>query len=427
MNPKKILLAIFVFVFFLGSPYFLLKSLGLRPDLKNRRLVRTSALFFKTYPPASEVVIRGYGSKRTHFLTGNLLWSGLPSRTPLYIEVKKKGFRSYVKETELVPQTTLELKHLVLFPSKPFFEIFSIGKVLQIKGFGGTIFILEKGLNENIYRLWVITSKNKELWWEDVIMPQRMIPLGERRVLLGFENSSVYIKEGRGYSFSFPVLKAIAEGDNIWLLDTALNLYLWRGKLELVERPVEDFKFFDKRVWLKKEGMWADKQGRGWDHPFDLEDVKREVRKENTLFFLTYKGELWLYDLARKWEPPSLIAEEVLDFKMRPDGSAFVYLSKNREVWLYALGDLYYPEIFKKGEKRFLTRQAFPVNDLEWLGSNFLVLGSREGVRIAEIDRRGGLNTWLVFSQPGYKIWVLEKRIFWFDGEKLYSSQKLVP
>ena len=96
---KRILIIVFIIIFFLGGPLAIFYSRGYRFDWESRKVVKSGGLSFKTKPESCEIYLDGKPKKRTDFLFGNAFIKNLVPKK-YNIRIEKEGYFPWEKSRD---------------------------------------------------------------------------------------------------------------------------------------------------------------------------------------------------------------------------------------------------------------------------------------------------------------------------------------
>lgn len=133
-RTRYILLAVFILIFLIITPYLLLYSQGYRLDWQRKTLVKTGNLYLVSRPEGALVLLDGK-SYKINVLEKFLFYkkffglSRLRSTTPTLIDhllpkeylltLKKDGYFSWQKRVKIIPEKTIIFRDVLLFAQEP--------------------------------------------------------------------------------------------------------------------------------------------------------------------------------------------------------------------------------------------------------------------------------------------------------------------
>lgn len=117
------------------------------------------------------------------------------------------------------------------------------------------------------------------------------------------------------------------------------------------------------------------------------------------------------------------IGENIIGVNLSDDLKKLLYWGQN-EIWVLYLEDYLIQPIKFKGDKDLIIRLSFTINDSFWCpDAEHILISSQNSIKITEIDSRDVRNTidFLNGSLPYFS--KTNKKIYYIDGEKLYSAR----
>lgn len=160
-RTRTFIFILFVFLFALGAPSAVFYSQGYRVDFEKKKIVRTGGLYFRVSPGRANVYLNGEFEKGTSLLTNSAYIENLLPKS-YKIEIKKDGFRSWVKTLEVKEKEVTEAENIVLFPESPQFTILDRG-VLPLITASVTSTDKKKFIETDGYEIWIMPlEKDRE-------------------------------------------------------------------------------------------------------------------------------------------------------------------------------------------------------------------------------------------------------------------------
>lgn len=411
-KTRRILFFVLFFIFVFLAPLIILYSQGYRFDFEKKKLTQTGGLFLKIIPKKADVYLEKKLIKKTDFLSGSLFIKNLLPKK-YKIRVEKEGFHLWEKTLEIKEKEVTEAKNIILFSKNPRFDI----------------------LFENIENFWfspdekkiIFYEKNQEGWnliLYDLEKNLKKHLISEKEICL---NGCAFLdlKWTENLKKVYLILK-IKDTLKKFVLDTEKNSSVSLQEITTSSEDIIASIIVDKnKYYLDKSGYLFKNQEKITENPFPL---KKEVEYSLEVFqdFIFLKEGKTLYFFNPKTKSLELFFEEINDLKISPDKKKMVYFS-NSEIWVLFLKEKLNQPQKIKGEKVFLARFSEKIDDVFWLGSDYLVFNSGNQIKISEIDDRDKINIidFANFEKPKIFFNQLNKKLYILSRGKLFFSEKL--
>jgi len=410
--------------------YIILYSLGIKIDLKNRRLEKTGMLFIKADPSDSTVRIDGKIVGEETPLKVRWLFPG-----QYQVKVCKDGYQCWQKAVEIKPGLVKEEKSIRLFLINPEQRLVARAQkttFLENKQ-GGYLFNKKKiiffslspdrkrpvaVLKEDIKQVQVNTNQTKAL-----INQKLVIDLLSGKTLVDLK------RQFPGYrNFNFP-----ADDPNLLISQFKNNLYL----IDLRTKKADKFWRIDPKISYRwdRDGIWflnkkkkparlylIDWSGRRRmitqgeietkieenNKSLELADLKLVKRSEKVLL-QDDEGHFFQVQNNRLIYLGSAVSD--LKFDTRTE-SRYLFATDQGEIWLNTP-----PEKSSDKEKRLVTRLTNQPSNLNFLGYGYLTYLAVGSLKIC--DYCGSNNIVILPNTKISKYWVLdEKNILIFTDDQ---------
>ena len=439
-RTRTILFLICLLSFLLVAPSVLFYAKGYRVDFETKRVVQTGGLFLRIWPRNAEVYLNEKLKKKTDFFFNSVLIQNLLPKK-YRIEVKKDGFHPWEKTLTIKGREVVTAKNIILFPKTPVFTILSenvekfwfspnqkkiILKEANEDSWSLKLYQLDKEIKSHLIDEGDIrfrfSEKQNGLGAKNVIIPSGAKVFPKKVDLLGLEFSEnskeIYLEVGLAEQIKYFIL----EIDEI------------PPTLTEKEAPQPPFKNIITYQKINNNIYSLDDSG----HLFKDGDrltgeafpVKAETDYALKIFqdFVFLQEEKTLYQLNPDSKAFEKLFEKMSGLKVSPYPSEKLAYFSNHEIWILFL---------ERAEERqrkavpqlFLTRLSEKINDLFWMGSNYLIFNTDEKIKIIEIDVRDGIN---IVNLAEFKkaeiFWnKMEKRLYVLSENKLLYSSVLLP
>ena len=205
-RDRTIIFIVCFVVFALAAPAAILYSQGYRIDFNNKKIVQTGGFYFKAWPGRAEVYLNGKFEKNTAMITNAVFIINLLPKN-YEIEIRKNGYRPWVKNLAIMEKEVTEAKNIVLFPENPQFTAI---KQMPSK-------IISSATSTDGNKIW--ESNNYEIW---IVLPEK----NEKVFLTRFSEKIENIFWLNDYYLIFNVgnkikIAEIDNGDGLNIIDLA--------------------------------------------------------------------------------------------------------------------------------------------------------------------------------------------------------------
>lgn len=405
MLKKKTLFIIFLaFVFILFAPVLVLYANGYRIDFRKFKILKTGAIYIKTYPNVTDVFINGKFIKKTDLFLGEaFLKNLLPAN--YNIEIKKDGYFPWQKNLEVFPGLVTKADNIFLFKEKlnlkkiaenlDYFFVLSEDKILIKEKNTFNFWFFDKNDNS----LNKIFDEKKEKLNSKIINFKVFFSSNKNQLLFEF-----FLNNGKREFFKFNILEnslKLVEFKNINLknlerieildngeiyLKVGKNLYKKTDKEKLPKLILNNVLTFisyqkflyyldDKgylvrfnRLSLKKEIL-------------STEPIKIRIENKKSKFkievfqdkiFLLKSDELFYFDNGKFKK----IIDNVEKFGTKTKNNQVLIL-KNQEIWIFDLKTL---------EVKFLARFSKKIKNSYFLNPFYIVFQKDDDLEVIEKD-----------------------------------------
>jgi len=420
-KTRTILFLIFTLLFFLVSPLIIFYSLGYRLDFENKKIAKTGGLFLKIFPKQTQVYLDNKSIKKTDFIFGSVLIENLLPKNYM-VRAEKKGYFPWEKFLEIKEGEVTEAKEVILFPKNPEFEIL----LTEVKNF----WISPDGRK-------IISQKTEGDGWSLKFYDP------ERKIEIGLINEKEINQKGAtlmNLDFSRDLNEINLEveiEEKLKIFSILLNEtppFLREKELEKLPFDVIAFQKTESNIY------YLDNFGFVFKTDISLREILRLNReafsiKDGMEYKLIIFGD-WvflkegncLYYLNFEFNSFEKLFGEISNLKISPDNKNLVVFSDS-EIWVVFLEEKSDQPRKKAGEKIFITRLSEKIEDVFWIGPNYLVFNSGNKIKICEIDDRDKINIYDFGKFEAQKIFwnELNKKLYVLIGEELFTSEKLLP
>lgn len=452
-RTRTILFFASFFLFLLVTPYVILYSQGYRIDLKERRITKTGAFYFKISPKGGDIFINGKLKKKTDFLFNSALVENLLPRK-YEVEIRKNGFYPWKKNLEVLPGLVTEAKNIYLIPKEVNFEILAKNVEKFFPSASGRKIIL-KETDDNGWYLEIYDTEKKVKGYlisktgiseePDIELLDVMWSDDEKGVILrlrGAEEKYLFLEPVNNSTgliamdFLPEKIKNLSFNPKnslrIFFLIEKNGFTLFEGDLErktihLLLTDIIAYQIYnDKIYWLSKEGelLRSDFAGQSetlTSEPFPLKnDSGYQIVIVNSKIFLKNEGVIFLFnEESKKIEQ---IARETKDLRVSYNLKKIVLWS-SAEIWVFCLKTEEEQPEKVAGEKTFLIRLSESIGRVYWLTDHYLIFDAGSEIKIIEIDDRDRVQNWTITSFQNPEIFFNQKNkeLFVLNEGSFYS------
>ena len=455
---KKILVLIFVVLFFSAVPVAIFYSQGLRIDFENKKIVKTGGLSFKVWPKQCRIYVDDKFKKKTDFLLGEAFIKNLlPQKYDIRIE--KTGYFPWSKTLEVKEGLVTEAKNVILFPQKNNFSFLlpsvkdyffspdqkkAILEITSEEGWRLEILYLEENTQEALLKEedlakeanfigleWSPDSRNILIEVEIEKENKYFLfnTLDKKEISLDYFNKIKEVSFNPGNSQEVFVIKEFNGGVALFKSN-----YSQKQLAQPLIKDLITYKISEGNIlWLNPDGMLilSGPSGEKFETlTTELFPIKEEATYDietfSPLIFLKENGDLWQMDSSEKKFEKFFDSSENL--KLSPDSKKLA-IANNYEIWILFLTNISEQPQRSFGDKIFLTRFSQKINDLFWLNPEYLIFDTGDKIKIAEIDNRDRLNIVEIESFKDPQIFWNEEfeRLFMLSENNLYSLTSLLP
>lgn len=461
----KIIFVLFI-LFFLITPttIFYIQGYRINFNLSNgaKIITKTGGFYFNIVTPKNvEIYINNRLKSKTNFFSNNIfLKNYLPKKYK--IEIKKKGFHTWMKNLEVKEKYVTEIKNVVLIPENPNF-------LFLMKNIENYFFSPNKEkiiIKENLKNNWKLYLYNiNDNTKNDLINEKDISKENINLIDLKFSNDSKKIliktkinKKNKYYFFLIDLEKnsnAISliyesnsnnddEQEIFFNPENSQKLFILeknnlfekdlkrKTKIKLLEKIVtflssdKDIYYIDDSGFVFKTNFSFQNKEKINEIPFLLQDKQKyKINIFLEEIFIQDKNNLYLFNTNTKTFEKFF--ENYKEIKISPDFKKLAYFS-DYEIWIMYLTTIQDQPPKIKGEKTFITRVSKKIGDVFWLNSHYLIYNSEDEIKIAEIDDRDKINIVDLIKYKSPKIyWAgIYKKLFLLSENNLYSLKILV-
>jgi len=459
-RARTILFFICSALFFLTVPLVILYSQGYRLDLEKRKIVKTGAFYFKTFPKEAMVFIDRKLEKSTDFFFGATLIENLLPKKYL-VSIEKLGRQAWKKNLEIKEAQVTEAKNIILVPEDLKYGLLE----KDVKEFSfspdGRKIVFKKDILDEKENPWTLKLYDLERGIKSHIVDKKQ--LSEKEViLLGIiwapDSERIILKTEIEKEVKFflldlkespPNLKALGslegaeqvffhpkDSQKVFFskkLEGSLVLFAGsfeNGSESLASKDMIAYKISEDGIfWMSKDGSlqksdFSERSQKLNFEPFPIGQEPIEIEVFNSNIFLKESGKLFLLnENLRKFQE---IGNNLEAFKISPDAKK-ICLWNGNEIWLVYLKEEQGQPEKKAGEKIFLTRFSEKIGKVFWLTSHYLIFNVESKIKIVEIDDRDEIQTWDLsdFKNPEIYFNQKDKKLYIFSGENIFVSEKL--
>jgi hypothetical protein len=460
MTKKQRTLLFFftTFFFLIVSSAVIFYSQGYRLNLREKKIEKTGAFYFKVIPKNVTIELDNKKRKKTDIFFGTAYIDNLLPRA-YQVTISKEGYHPWQKKLEVKEKEVTEAKNIILFPFKVSFSTISDNVIdFFFSPDNKNLLTIEKNKEDWEIKNYDLKNNIKKhlLSFKDLVLKEKELPTLEfspdsKKILLKVKkkekeqfflvnlekdtNSSLsqlnfldekvdkisfspknnqelfLLKEGK-------LLKANLEDKKISspLLDNILTFYLDK----------DDIYYLDKNGFVYKDDYSLNKKEKINLTNFPVKKEKNyEINLLNNFLFLKEEKGIYLFEAqSNSFEK---FFEENKGIKISPNFKKAVYWS-DYEIWIFFLEAQEEQPRKNAKENLFLARFSEPIKEVFWLNSDYLIFRVGKEIKIVEIDDRDKINI-INFSQSTGENFFFNqenKKIFLLEGEKLLISDSLL-
>lgn len=427
---RRIVFFIFFLLFIFLAPALVMYAEGYRIDFENKKITQTGGFFVKTLPKQVRIFVDDKLVKKTDFLFGSALIENLLPRRHKF-RIEKEEYLPWEKVLEIKEKEVIETKNIILFPENPSLTFVDKGiKNIWFSPDKKKIIWKEEGNSTWSLKLYDLDKKlkihlvherdfskngaeisNLEIWGEEIYI-ETIIEEEPRDFTLQIEKIPPRLKE---------IEKTEEEESFLELMPSPEKVITYRKVNDNTFYYLGDSGFFYQ---IRTPSLEEEKIT---ETPLAVEkDLDYKIMFFSDFIFLQEDGVLYLLDKENKsW---NIIFEGLQFIKVSPDNQKLV-LSSDHEIQVFFLEENNYQPKIEKGERIFLLRFSEKIRDVFWLNPYYLIFGTENEVKIAEIDNRDKINTVRIAEFENPKIFwePNQKRVYILSQENLWMSQPLIP
>lgn len=370
-KTRRKLFLLLVLAFAAISPLLITYSLGYRINFSHGSLEKTGGIFIKSKTPRLSLFLNGVFTKETSLLSGGALLTKIKPDSYL-LRLEKKGYQPWSKTVKVEEGTITELRGLLLFPEK-------ITKATSTKE---EIELLEQ------------TLKREKDNPTKILVSGIKVELNKKGELVTKE-SPPFLLTSQVHSFEVMDDKIIFVDKNGFLA--------WLNppekKIEIIGRPGFYLKEKTFKFIKSERGMIAIIDSMGG--VFLLDDATSTI--------LTIDG-------------------GVKNISFDENGEKLLLVKENSLSILWLIDNNFQPFQKKGAKEEILKSSSINMEEAKWFYDDNLhiVIRTRDGIFITELDGRGGRNTTELISGRTDKIFTspqIPAVIFFQKGKGWYKIE----
>ncbi|PIS38730.1 MAG: hypothetical protein COT34_02280 [Candidatus Nealsonbacteria bacterium CG08_land_8_20_14_0_20_43_11] len=474
MTRKKRLILFLgcVFLFSLLAPGAFFYFQGYRFDFAKKRITRTGAFYFKTFPKPALIYLDSRLKDKTDFLLGSsFIENLLPGK--YQVKIEKNGYFPWEKTLEIKDNEVTEAKNVVLLPEK--IRINLIGNSISNFYFSPDqkkIVLEKKTENSLLFTLFNLRTNTETSLIELKNPPEEtqflFSPDAKNFLLIAREkekakyyfgslnsanplaelepNKALFLPAAEDFPLNGREISFNPENPQevIFLLNDSLfkmNL-LKKEILPLPPTNVVSYQFAANNFYYLDDSGAVFKTSRVFENKEKIVPAAFPVKPEteyqlwyfSPFFFIKEDKVLFFFnEESKSFEK---ILEPSGEVRLSPDNQELGFIS-GPEIWVFFLEEEFRQPPRKAGEFFFLTRFSEKISNLFWLTNEHLVFSCDKRIKMTEIDNRDRLNisdlnlylsfngTPLDFENP--KIFLDSSRqLYLLDRGFLYYSEPLL-
>lgn len=407
------------------------------------RITQTGAFYFKVVPTRADILIDENLVKRTDFLFGSALTKNFfPGN--YFVEIAKEGYHSWQKILEVKERQVEEAKYVLLFKKETMFQQLADAIVdFWISPDQRYALLLEQkdGLP------WELTLLNLQTLGKEPLVEQSKDEIlnvswaqDSKHFLIERERTGLIIREVHDITSSQPCSKEPCSLEYLGQNIENIQFSPAASGQVLFTKFLNETQVLFSAEYLKKEAALP-----------IANNVLSFITHGNSVTWLANDGNLWQQDLTSKSEAQkfqaslfvpkgessyvlfiagdSILLKEDASLFLHERGSSIrreilspvseikvasggtrVAIKNQSELWVLFLKEETEQPQRQASDLILLTRFSMPIDELLWVGSNYLLFSLGGNIRVSEIDNRDRLNIADIaeFSSPK----------LYFDNEK---------
>lgn len=412
-RARRVLFYFFVLVFFLVAPNILLYAYGYKYDFEKKKFTETGALYVKSLPKKSNIVINGKESDRpTPFLIKGLL----PHRYSLRVETG--GAVPWTKELEVYPGLVTKAESVLLFPETPLATLLNEQKI--------TNFSISPDKERILY---VVES---QIWVQELEKNSAAIQLtqhefanpspeaAEYKNIQWANNSKYFIYQLNNEWFFVDIQKPNTPINFSSILGTEINNLKWSGRDSeniyfvrnqqlfrfewrsknsgLLIENLEDYHPYNGVIYFTREPNrflyqsdfnGGNQQQVTFGNPDNFKLAKIQVSPSGILIITDTDNNA--YTIESSTLKP--LASGVKNTEFSPDSKKLL-IQTDHEIFVRYLDDIEGAPNRKKGEQILIARYSDQIKKAAFLPVNYeyIIFEVGSTIKISETDNRDRLN-----------------------------------
>jgi hypothetical protein len=463
---------ILMLLFLAIAPAMVMYCLGWRVDWGSWKVIEPGMLYFRATPKSAEVYVEGKTQKKTDMFFGSILVEDLMPRN-YEIEIRKAGYHSWTKNLSVNKRQVTEAKNITLIPESISLSQISanLEKIFYSQDFSKVIaqeFTEDAKTKTKKWSLKLINTSNS--------LKSHLISQDDLKLGTAVDLQDIMVADNAKKA----IVKVIAKDQLFYFL-----LDFQTSALTQVnpKNEIDDIYFnpsSEDKIFLLTPS--AKKNTKPEDLFYDLKEMNLKTKEVSAVLFTNlvalnisgndayildsagfiYKSDLLISSMDKLNVIPFIIKSET-EYKLIPSGGR-IFLEENSDLYILSKDTLSFEKIMDsiKGfslspdskqlaysngndvhimflEKKLeqphkekgddILLESFPdgVDNVYWFNNFYLILSSKNKIKIVETDDRSKLNIVDAVEIENPVINWANNKLFIFSNKTLSVSTNLLP
>ncbi len=463
---------ILILLFLAIAPAMVMYCLGWRIDWGTWKIIEPGMLYFRATPKSAEVYVEGKPQKKTDMFFGSILVEDLMPRN-YEVEIRKAGYHSWTKNLSVNKRQVTEAKNITLIPENINLNQISanLEKVFYSQDFSKVIaqeFTDDAKAKTKKWSLKLINTSNS--------LKSQLISQDDFKLGTAIDLQNVTIAENTKRA----IIEVIAKDQLFYfLLDLQTSVLTQVNPKDEIDDIYFNPNSEDKIFLLTPS---TKKNTKPEDLFYDLKEMSLKTKEVSAVLFTNlvtlnisgndayildaagfiYKSDLSILNMDKLNIIPFIIKSET-EYKLIPSGGR-IFLEENSDLYILSKDTLSFEKIMssikgfslspdskqlaysngndvhimflekkleqphkEKGDDILLESFSDGVDNVYWFNNFYLILSSKNKVKIVETDDRSKLNIVDAIDIENPVINWVNNKLFIFSNKTLSVSTSLIP